>query len=948
MQENQNERAPEERHELFTEESKTTAELQSMTAYTFFLQSQQNHWETIAKAEHSGLRGRELTHMVNKLAFQSWSNLSNEEKQSWKKKLRSPQKTNDIASDIQKLVASVVDQANQGNAPTLYRDKAKATQFANVDTRGFSDLRHLVQKLVESLICVGSVLDRHRESLFAQKIGRHATVDSDLLRDLVPSPIKIMSDGEVVSWLWADHRGVVANLLAMVEQRFPECSLLRELISSTMDGYPVLSAFAQNYATASLDKKWKHSCTSSDARRLVTSALMKFRSNIIDFLAFAEKSHTRERKERRRRQARAREMKKKQQNAKAVGGRAFNSGLVPGSTSGCEGLADNTSENEDDDDESSHDSDELAFLPTSTEEDEGATGDDESSDNSDESDDDDDSQSSTGDEAMVIRGGGGACVSGDPPENDLLDSLVQHQPQLPLNNHVSMSDAEGKPKAIRPSVGETHQPTYNCASHSKTQAEVGHSSRPQPNVSTSNQNDILERHSESGLPSNHAGDNVISSPTSPERTGNRSDAPQEPTRAEMKTRKSKKKVPLSEDQVKYLKDWLFDPKHILNPYPTDKEKSTMMEDIGIERKRLDGWFMKNRQRVLYPKIRPVKMVWKARDEEHWAEFRTDRYMLQATADLLLIYANTNIFFLSETQEAERVSTVFKTVESVGVPVAKKMMNTFVTEEADRKEDGAVKKCFPLEGADCSGEDVLSQLLQWDIGDIGDKKGIFEMHGCLVLPSITGCWDNLKCREVKLPDYTRWNSRTITEYDANARLELVNWIADCCHRGNPWNEELTKFFCSSDADPVDPATPMGSPVLDYLVTGQSGSARLIYEALSGHSSDNSDGIHDYKDIAVKPVASWVQCENPKCLKWRKLPWHVDSDLLAENFICTDNIWNPHLQCCSAPEEEWDVEDQHVFDTSAESFTVGGKLFVIVLFDCDNMPMMKSFFSFCSMV
>jgi hypothetical protein len=119
--------------------------------------------------------------------------------------------------------------------------------------------------------------------------------------------------------------------------------------------------------------------------------------------------------------------------------------------------------------------------------------------------------------------------------------------------------------------------------------------------------------------------------------------------ADGETKKPKKKAapPLTDDQVNYLKNWLFDPNHILNPYPTDYDKSIMERDTGIERKRLEAWFTKNRQRVLQPEVRRVKMKWTRVDHDHWVDYRKNRYMLEATADLLLMYANTNTFFLLE-------------------------------------------------------------------------------------------------------------------------------------------------------------------------------------------------------------------------------------------------------------------------------------------------------------
>jgi hypothetical protein len=148
--------------------------------------------------------------------------------------------------------------------------------------------------------------------------------------------------------------------------------------------------------------------------------------------------------------------------------------------------------------------------------------------------------------------------------------------------------------------------------------------------------------------------------------------------------------------------------------------------------------------------------------------------------------------------------------------------------------------------------------------------------------------------------------------------------------------LAKYFCPLSQGAPDPTLPMGSPVLDYLVTGIDENIQHVSSALRGHASTTeqgrskmsaSDRLQSTVDdgMPAQAVANWVQCENPKCLKWRKLPWHVDVDLLPEKFFCKDNIWNPKSQNCDAIEDEWDMGDAPIkFDTNDEKFEVGGVL------------------------
>jgi len=160
------------------------------------------------------------------------------------------------------------------------------------------------------------------------------------------------------------------------------------------------------------------------------------------------------------------------------------------------------------------------------------------------------------------------------------------------------------------------------------------------------------------------------------------------------------------------------------------------------------------------------------------------------------------------------------------------------------------------------------------------------------------------------------------------------MGDRYQRGSPWERDVAKYFCHLEDSP-DPTMPMGSPVLDYLVTGIDENIRQVSAALSEYANVSKEGKSNLsassrlqstvdEGMPAQAVANWVQCENPSCLKWRKLPWHVDVDLLPENFFCKDNIWNPKSKTCNASEDEWDMDDAPVkFDLSAndDNFEIG---------------------------
>jgi Homeobox KN domain len=65
---------------------------------------------------------------------------------------------------------------------------------------------------------------------------------------------------------------------------------------------------------------------------------------------------------------------------------------------------------------------------------------------------------------------------------------------------------------------------------------------------------------------------------------------------------NKKSTSLPNETVDYLKAWMMSPEHIAHPYPTDAEKSKIMQETGIELKQLTNWFVNNRKRYWKPRV----------------------------------------------------------------------------------------------------------------------------------------------------------------------------------------------------------------------------------------------------------------------------------------------------------------------------------------------------------
>lgn len=835
--------------ESSSSKQKSIAGSKPATSYFYFLQSQRDHWESIARQNYGELKGLEFSQEVNKAASRAWSNLTDEEKMSWKNKSiadweksggkekakeeaerqRELKKRTDELAKSSELTKAADKQKAKDAEETVVKDKpaaldglveTKSISIADADAEGFSAMEQRIQQLAQSLSRIGRVLDRHRESVCAERDDTATSIDSDVLRGLVPCPLKIMTDDEVVNWIWSDREGVVHALFSMIASQFPEHSLLMKLLSNTKSSFPVLSAFHQNHAGQLLDRKGKNACTSAHARKLLREALLNFRMNITDFLMLAEKSYSDARNEKRREQARARDQKKQGSKVSA----------------GLEMSQDSTGPSN----EFKIASEEMQHQPIlRTESESGkdiiaasaqivssvqAGG--------------DAIESVLGEEVISMRGGGGECASTfhqtstgfstsimNPIEDT--NTMLRDAPTSTDTSHVPFTTIEDvqassqficvasqsndqrvddDPRPVKTNI-ESHVRGVDSESANDlltlqqipvdSTANVLGNALPDTNVVPCNELTIDDgvQHSMEIFPSsklqesiyvasNNNDDGIENTAAVPLHTTLTEELPLAPDIIEAESKKSRKKnVPMSEYQVKYLKDWLFHPKHILNPYPTEEEKSIMMKDIGItERGRLDSWFMKHRHRVLNPEVKPVNMKWRSEDQNHWETFRKSRYMLEATADLLLMYANTNTFFLLEPFRHFDSTPIDVYARELGNEVpcnfALNSQNGIgltpdeVTSVGDSGEGlrvvesaGKVKAtrsnafCPPDEVIDkvtveYTGEYVLSQLLQWFNGGIGQKKGLPDTYGCVMLPPITGCWEEINCSEVKLPNYTR--------------------------------------------------------------------------------------------------------------------------------------------------------------------------------------------------
>ena len=343
----------------------------------------------------------------------------------------------------------------------------------------------------------------------------------------------------------------------------------------------------------------------------------------------------------------------------------------------------------------------------------------------------------------------------------------------------------------------------------------------------------------------------------------------------------------------------------------------------------------------------------------WLEHYHERWKLEAAADVLLLHARTSTFFkivpyaplestplevytrelgnkipLSKIKSVkEAKAQEFSNIVLLGESTEVDSQDTDVAKEANAEAPQACsvsgkkkgpEACFDPDAVIAnvtvkySGEYVMSQLLQWFNGGVGQKPGLPDMVGCVLLPSIEATFSSSAGAGGKA-------NKSTTLYRSQVRPRLFDWLRDPHQRGSTFPEELAKVFKGPElvynGEELE-VLPLGSPILDLLVMGEDTNINVVLAAL------DNDRLRDVRSGTIKDsaatrlestideampaqaVAKWVQCENEDCLKWRRLPFFVDVDVLPEQFFCEDNVWNPAAKLCEAPEDTWDENDSSV--------------------------------------
>jgi hypothetical protein len=148
------------------------------------------------------------------------------------------------------------------------------------------------------------------------------------------------------------------------------------------------------------------------------------------------------------------------------------------------------------------------------------------------------------------------------------------------------------------------------------------------------------------------------------------------------------------------------------------------------------------------------------------------------------------------------------------------------------------------------------LPQWFNGGIGTKRGLPNLLGCAVLPSLANVnVDGDGDKEDSSSAYTTYN------YTTKIRPLLSEWMADCVSTSTPWDGVPEEVFGgkktnthththtidpdnNSDANSDNNDVIIGSPVLDWLVTGDPTNLQqlrmgLMMEVHQHHPDSNSN-------------------------------------------------------------------------------------------------------------
>jgi len=244
--------------------------------------------------------------------------------------------------------------------------------------------------------------------------------------------------------------------------------------------------------------------------------------------------------------------------------------------------------------------------------------------------------------------------------------------------------------------------------------------------------------------------------------------------------------------------------------------------------------------------------------------------------------------------------------------------------------------------------AFDQLMSWFNAGTDEKLAPPDVTGCVQLPLPSMCFGPSDSA------YGGKQRELLLEHLGDDKAQSMSWptALKAC-----FNYRSTGVFSSADGDSsskpkkdqidMTPAsekyrmredTILGSPMLDVALGQVDAVVRVMQELLGADRAqvwlaekaakkfraarkarkakgdeDMADDDDTQFDAILPPEipTAWVQCEG--CRKWRRVPWHIDSESLPDAWYCRDNTWEVEKASCEAEQDVWDPTRESTLET-----------------------------------
>jgi hypothetical protein len=122
--------------------------------------------------------------------------------------------------------------------------------------------------------------------------------------------------------------------------------------------------------------------------------------------------------------------------------------------------------------------------------------------------------------------------------------------------------------------------------------------------------------------------------------------------------------------------------------------------------------------------------------------------------------------------------------------------------------------------------------------------------------------------------------------------------------NTWDP--LRNHCSAPEQTTAEAEQPAPPAVDFKPRKQAkhGPVELITPSSAVATGTVAGYTARASSAAAQADAKWVQCEAPKCGKWRVVPPHIDIKSLPPKWFCHMNTWDRIKADCNVPEDQWE--------------------------------------------